>query len=227
MPKQPLFPHVPKKKEPLFPHSPMKQTPGSTPLPSAETPRYFWVETNPEGTWAIVEAFPEGTIRSPFKTSAEAVRREHDIAAEYGWHLKQVPSPQEKFPKQHEILKKLYPYDFIEYHDDGDLTLQLLIPKPKPQVGFKKGDMVVVTTDGHTFRESELLAFTKSADLEYLPQVLEDLNKNVCQDFRAVRSVVMKHTWELMEKEKLPFRTAIKRSWDEVKKQCLKLGAVI
>ena len=59
------------------------------------------------------------------------------------------------------------------------------------------------------------------------PSVLEELTKSTCYDFRAIRSVVMKHTWELMEKERLPFREAIKRSWEDVKVQCLKLGALV
>jgi hypothetical protein len=57
--------------------------------------------------------------------------------------------------------------------------------------------------------------------------VLEELTKDICYDFRAVRSVVMRHSWELMEKERIPFRVAIKRSWEDVKKKCLELGALV
>ena len=98
--------------------------------------KHFWVEENkPYGTWAIVEAFPGGTVRSPFDTKEEAIKREREIGVAYEWNLKQVPSPQEKFPKQHEALKGLYPYDILEYHDDGDLTVQSYEPLPRPKVG--------------------------------------------------------------------------------------------
>ena len=172
MPKQPLFPHVPKSRQPLFPHVPKSQ---QVVLPQTEKTstelKYFWVEKNlPYDTWAIVEAWPGGTVRSPFKTKEEAVKQEEEIA-EGIWTLKQVPSPQEKFPKQHEALKKLYPYEFIEYHDDGDLTIQLLVPPQgrKWPVSFRelvKGDVMVVTTDGLTFKQVlldtiELLAKTE------------------------------------------------------------------
>lgn len=155
--KKPLYPHTPKKKEPLFPHEPKGQ--------QSQSLKHFWVEKNlPYDTWAIVEAWPGGTVRSPFETKEEAVKQEEEIT-EGIWKIKQVPSPQEKFPKQYEALKKFYPYEFIEYHDDGDLTIQLLVP-PKDKrwpVSFRelvKGDVIVVTTDGRTFKE-ELLARTE------------------------------------------------------------------
>ena len=156
MPKQPLFPHRPKK-EPLFPHVPKGQKVED--LPQTGKIKHFWVEMNPEGTWAIVEAFPGGTIRSPFKTKEEAIKREEQIAEAYEWKVKLVPSPQEKFPKQHEVLKGFYPYEVIEYHDDGDLTIQSYEPLPRPKVGFKKGYIFVVTIDGEVFKQ------------EYLPQI--------------------------------------------------------
>ena len=158
--KEPLYPHVSKKKGPLFPHRP-----GSTIPEQTKSLKYFWVEKNlPYTTWAIVEAWLGGTVRSPFKTKEEAVKREEEIA-EGIWKIKQVPSPQEKFPKQYEALKKLYPYEFIEYHDDGDLTIQLLVPQkgkrwPVPFRELVKSDVIVVTTDGRTFKE-ELLAKTE------------------------------------------------------------------
>ncbi len=171
MPRESLYPHVPKGKQPLFPHVPKGR---QVVLPQTEKAsaelKYFWVEKNlPYDTWAIVEAFPGGTVRSPFKTTVEAIKREHEIGAEYGWKIKEAPAPQSQFPKQHETLKRLYPYEFIEYHDDGDLTLQLLMP-PKGKtwsVPFRelvKGDIMVVTTDGQTFRQ-ELLAKTEGDPL--------------------------------------------------------------
>jgi len=152
MPKKPMYPHVPKKKEPQFPH-----TPKGRPLPQnrgVEGLKHYWVERNvPYGTWAIVEAFPGGTVRSPFDTKEEAIEREEQIARSYEWNLQLVPSPQEKFPKQHEALKKLYPYEFVEYHDDGDLTIQLLQETYPGSHQLKPTQLIVVTTDGLTFRE--------------------------------------------------------------------------
>lgn len=321
MPKQPLFPHIPGKRQRLFPHVPKGQRVERLPQTEEKELKHFWVEENkPYGTWAVVEAFPGGTVRSPFDTKEEAIKRELEIGVAYGWALKQVPSPQEKFPKQQEVLKGLYPYDILEYHDDGDLTVQSYEPLPRPKVGFKKGYIFVVTTDGKIFKQERLPATTETlpftikepvllpavaegtyawliidpetgeimikpgyATIEKarrsvrgfaitrsryagehsievriydrepdiddlasgvifkgelrLPEgtiveepasrVLEQLTKDVCYDFRAIRSAVMKHAWELMEKERQPFRTAIKRAWDEVKRQCGKLGAVV
>jgi len=134
------------------------ETPSQLPQ-TREGIKNFWIEQNPEGTWAVVEAFPGGTVRSPFKTKEEAIRRERDIAAEYWWQLKQVPSPQEKFPRQHEALKRLYPYIIAQYHDDGDLTVRELIPiKGRP--GFNLGKLYVVTTDGEVLEETQLAVMT-------------------------------------------------------------------
>lgn len=224
MSKQPLYPHQPKKRQTLFPHVPGSQQPERLPATEEEL-RHFWVEKNvPYETWAIIEAFPGGAVRSPFDTKEEAIERENDIAEYYGWKIKLVPSPQEKFPKQHETLKRLYPYEIIEYHSDGDLTLQLLVELPRGKIGFNKGDLVLVTTEGQVFKESELMTDT----IKLLPAtIVEDLTKEICNDFRAIRSAVMRRAWELMDTEKIPFRNAIKRAWNEVKKQCFKLGAVV
>lgn len=126
----------------------------------------FWVEQNPEGTWAIVEAWPGGAVRSPYRTREEAIKREEDIGKEYELRLKLVPSPKEKFPKQHEALKGLYPYIIAEYHDDGDLTVRELIPL-KGRPGFDLGKLYVVTTDGEVFEETSLAMTT-------LPQMVRD-----------------------------------------------------
>ena len=53
------------------------------------------------------------------------------------------------------------------------------------------------------------------------------LTKDVCYDFRGIRRWVMCKAWEIMEKEKVPFRTAIRTAWDEAKKLCLEIGAPI
>ena len=122
--------------------------------------RYYWVEKNvPYESWAVIEAWPGGIARSPFNTKEEAIKREEEIW-EGVYKLRLVPSPQEKYPKQHEALKKLYPYEFIKYHDDGDLTIQELVPKPgaKLPVPYRelvKGNVIVVTTEGQAFEELE------------------------------------------------------------------------
>jgi len=206
MPKEPLYPHVPRSKQPLFPHVPkgrqvvLPQTGNA----SAKL-KYFWVEKNlPDDTWAIVEAWPGGTVRSPFNTKEEAIQQEKEIG-EGIWELGLVPSPQEKFPKQQETLKRLYPYEFIEYHDDGDLTLQLLMP-PKGKtwsVPFRelvKGNVVVVTTEGH-FKEElpatiELLASTEG----------DPLRKFCCRQCGECAPP------ELLEEGKFPDRIAWLRS---------------
>ncbi|MEM2445746.1 MAG: hypothetical protein QW734_03725 [Candidatus Bathyarchaeia archaeon] len=51
------------------------------------------------------------------------------------------------------------------------------------------------------------------------------LTKDVCMDFRAIRARVLCRTWEIMEKEKIGFAPAIKKSWQEHKIECTKLGA--
>jgi len=156
MSKKPQFPHVPGRKEPLFPHIPKGRLEQLPQTREAEKLKHFWVEENvPYHTYAIVEAWAGGTVRSPFNRKEEAIAHERTIAQDFGWNMKLVPSPQEKYPRQSEALKKLYPYEFVEYHDDGDLTIQILVPLPKPKIGFKKGDLMVITTDGHTFRESD------------------------------------------------------------------------
>ncbi|MEO0090936.1 MAG: hypothetical protein ABIK75_07530 [candidate division WOR-3 bacterium] len=44
-------------------------------------------------------------------------------------------------------------------------------------------------------------------------------------DFRAIRARVLCRAWEIMEKEKIGFAPAIKKSWQEHKIECTKLGA--
>jgi hypothetical protein len=184
MSKQPLYPHQPKKRQPLFPHVPGSRQAERLPA-TEEEPRHFWVEKNvPYETWAIVEAFPGGTVRSPFDTKEEAIERENDIAEYREWKIKLVPSPQEKFPKQYAALKNLYPYEFVQYHDDGDLTIQQLVPKPgaKPPVPFHeliKGTKYVLTTDGEIFisHTGEEALKKIMGEEEFLSQTIELLAK--------------------------------------------------
>ncbi len=144
--REPLYPHIPKGRG----RQPLERLPAEI--------KYFWVEKNlPYDTWAIVEAWPDGTVRSPYKTKNDAIQQEEKIGKYNEWNLKLVPSPQEKFPKQHEALKNLYPYQIIQYHDDGDLTIQPLVPPKGKKWPVKfhelvKGDLMVVTNDGQTFK---------------------------------------------------------------------------
>jgi len=53
------------------------------------------------------------------------------------------------------------------------------------------------------------------------------LDKNTCYDFRKVRAYVMCKAWDLIEKEKIPFREAVRRAWSDTKVECAKLSAII
>ena len=58
--------------------------------------------------------------------------------------------------------------------------------------------------------------------------VLEQpMTKERCYDFREIRSWVMYRAWEILETEKVPFRTAISRAWDDAKRKCAELGAIV
>jgi uncharacterized membrane protein (UPF0127 family) len=150
-----------------------------------EVMEYRVEENKPYGTWAIVELWPTGTVRSPFKTGEEAINREEEIGKYYGWKLKRVEfTPQQitlldlqRFPRRTEALVKLKGYDVIEVHDDGDLTVR------------SRGKFYVVTTEGQTFEQKEYLPKTHQArpkapvekpkagktDLEFLPDSPEFL----------------------------------------------------
>lgn len=53
----------------------------------------YRVEKNePYDTWAIVELWSGGTVRSPFKSKEEAIKREEEIGQDYGWKLRLVES---------------------------------------------------------------------------------------------------------------------------------------
>jgi len=49
------------------------------------------------------------------------------------------------------------------------------------------------------------------------------ITRDVCLDFREIRRFVICKAWKIMEKEKVPFRDAIKRSWAGAKEECRKL----
>jgi len=59
------------------------------------------------------------------------------------------------------------------------------------------------------------------------PGEVPELTKDVCYDFRGIRRWVMLRTWDIFEKEKVPFATAIRRAWKEAKEKCAELGAYI
>ncbi len=100
----------------------------------------YWVEKNlPYDTWAIVELWPTGTVRTPFVSKQEAVDREEEIAKVSGWTIRRVESPMERFPKQVEALLRLKPYKVLHYAEGGDLTVQ------------SRGAEYMVMTNGHVF----------------------------------------------------------------------------
>ncbi len=138
MPKEPLYPHVPKSRQPQFPH--VKGQKVKSLLPQTRDKRHYWVEQNlPYHTWAIRELWSGGLVRSPFSSKIEAMEREDEIARAYGWEVQRVPAPMERFPKQAEALMKLPGYEVLQYHDDGDLTVK------------SQGKFWVVTTEGQAF----------------------------------------------------------------------------
>ena len=51
--------------------------------------------------------------------------------------------------------------------------------------------------------------------------------KSTCYDFREIRRWVMCKTWALMETEKLPFKDAIRKSWQEARSKCKAVSAII
>jgi hypothetical protein len=50
------------------------------------------------------------------------------------------------------------------------------------------------------------------------------LDKELCLDFREVRRRNMCRAWEILEKEKVTFKEAVKRSWDETLEGCRSAG---
>jgi len=134
-------------------------------LTTEEVMEYRVEENKPYGTWAIVELFPSGMVRSPFSTREEAIKREEEIGEYYGWKLKRVEFTHEeinlldpqRFPKRTEALEKLRGYDVIHVHDDGDLTVR------------SRGKFYVVTTEGQTFEQKEYLARTVKGDPQGKP----------------------------------------------------------
>lgn len=68
---------------------------------------------------------------------------------------------------------------------------------------------------------------TENVSLKCKILLEKGLDKETCYDFRKVRAYVMCHAWELMEKEKIPFREAIRRSWSDTKTECAKISAII
>jgi len=57
-----------------------------------ETMEYRVEKNEPYDTWAVVELWPGGTVRSPFKSKEEAIKREEEIGRYYGWKLRRVKS---------------------------------------------------------------------------------------------------------------------------------------
>ena len=80
-----------------------------------------------------------------------------------------------------------------------------------------------------TFGELLGLSGEEANDLSHrAEEILErGLTKDICYDFRGIRRWVMAKAWDLMEKERIPFREAIRRAWAEAKRECAELGAYI
>jgi len=65
-----------------------------------EVMEYRIEKNEPYDTWSVVELWPGGTMRSPFRSKEEAIKREEEIGRYYGWKLRRVESGiNEKKPK--------------------------------------------------------------------------------------------------------------------------------
>jgi len=53
------------------------------------------------------------------------------------------------------------------------------------------------------------------------------LTREICQDMRARLSWLLCHAWDIHEKERISFREAVRRSWNDLKSGCLERGVVI
>jgi hypothetical protein len=52
----------------------------------------------------------------------------------------------------------------------------------------------------------------------------EPVTREVCLDFREIRRRVMCDSWRRVEEERLPFREAVRRSWDRAMEDCRGAG---
>ncbi len=50
------------------------------------------------------------------------------------------------------------------------------------------------------------------------------VDKDACLDFRDTRARVMCQAWHIMDEEKVPFKEAVRSSWDRSKKDCAVVG---
>jgi hypothetical protein len=55
----------------------------------------------------------------------------------------------------------------------------------------------------------------------------QPLTKDRCFDFSESRRWAMCRSWEIFEKQKIPFSEARKLAWEELKKKCAEIGAYI
>jgi len=76
------------------------------------------------------------------------------------------------------------------------------------------------------FKEEELKELNPLT--EHCKMVLEKgITEAICKSFRGIRSWVMCRAFELIEKEKMGFRDALKTAWAEAHEKCLELGCPI
>lgn len=180
--KEPYLPPYPRGKESLppagtfLPHT-VKKEPDKQ-----EVIKEYRVEENkPYGTWAVVEMWAEGTVRSPFNTKEEAIKREEEIGRYYGWKLKRVEfTPEEialldsrRFPKRTEALYRLKGHDVIRVHGDGDLTVR------------SRGKFYVVTREGQIFEEKDYLSQTLKPESQSKYRIGDRIQSRVWSDVRG------------------------------------------
>ena len=77
----------------------------------------------------------------------------------------------------------------------------------------------------------ELLGLEKSESNDISAKcelvLAQPITKELCYDFRKTRQWVLCNSWALMEKEKIRFGDAIKKSWTDLKAKCAEAGAIM
>lgn len=122
--KEPYLPPYPDGKESFppagafLPHTVKKQT-------GEEDVKEYRVEENKGyGTWAVVELWSNGTIRSPFESREEAIKREEEIGRYYGWKLRRVEKPSEKGKAKRRLMR-------------GDVRVEIWAERDRLHIGIQ------------------------------------------------------------------------------------------
>lgn len=55
----------------------------------------------------------------------------------------------------------------------------------------------------------------------------EPMTKELAYDFKRIRARVMCRAWQAMETERIPFRVAISRAWEDIRREARQIGASV